>query len=91
MVSVAADNGYFSDKKVLEDMILSIAKNSHVKGPQGNRYGLSLKLFCSIVYLKGSRSICRFVSNTLKGPSIDTIDVFIQKNRITLKLKFSGF
>lgn len=70
----------------MKDLLTSVSHNAHVKGPQGNRYGMSLKMFLCRTYLKGGRSLCRFVSENLKGPSIDYLDEIMKELRVPLKL-----
>ena len=87
----AADQGYFSDKKVLESLIMSVAHNAHAQSPQGFRYEDCLKTFCAMVYLKGSRSISKFVSDSINGPSLDTVEALIRERRVALKPAFSKY
>ena len=58
----AGQQGMFSDKQVLRDMLECIANNFHVKGSQSKRYKALVQQFFEVVLIWGGPQLANFVA-----------------------------
>ena len=64
----AGQQGMFSDKEVLRDMLKCVAHTFHVKAAQGKRYKASVQQFFEVVLIWGGPRLANFVAQNLFEP-----------------------
>eukprot|EP00112_Aurelia_sp_Birch-Aquarium-sp1_P018573 Seg4447.5 transcript_id=Seg4447.5/GoldUCD/mRNA.D3Y31 product="hypothetical protein" protein_id=Seg4447.5/GoldUCD/D3Y31 len=81
----AVNDGKLKDKDILLDMLESIAKNLHAKGPQGHRFNSSTQQFYEMLLILGGLRLPQLVSQNLDGPGINTVYHWRKQHSLNLK------
>ena len=72
-IAKAAGNGMLDDKVTLLQFLQDMAHNLNVKGKNGKRYSISMKMFYEVLLLWGGPRLANFMSINMGGPEIHSI------------------